>query len=122
MSNWIVKVKTQTGYVKDVLVEDYIYPKDAVEAALAQTGAEMMISYKPAPVDKEPLGYSPTSNVGSSNQSSNFEFGPKFSSADKLQTIGIMVGGLIVFVLFPPLAIVAAIVFFVKLYKVNSSN
>lgn len=120
MSDWIVKVQTQTGYVKEVLVSDYIYPQDAVEAALAQTGAKSMISYKPASDNQDNSNSS--GYLGNSNQSPSFEFGPKYSSADKLQTIGIMLGGLIVFALFPPLAIVAAIVLFIKLYKVNSSN
>ena len=43
--DWIVQVKTKSGYIKDVKVFDYNYPNDAVEAALAQTGATEYINF-----------------------------------------------------------------------------
>jgi hypothetical protein len=47
MTDWKVKIRTDTGYIKDVVVHDYNYPQDAVDAALSQTGASDYVSYEP---------------------------------------------------------------------------
>jgi hypothetical protein len=45
--NWVVKVKTKNNYIKDVIVNDYCYPTDAIDAALAQTDSTEYISCVP---------------------------------------------------------------------------
>lgn len=45
--DWTVTVKTQTGYIKNVVVYDYNTQSDAIDAALAQTGAAEAITAIP---------------------------------------------------------------------------
>lgn len=47
MTDWKVKVQTDNSYVKEVIVYDYISPQDAVDSALAQTGASSYITCVP---------------------------------------------------------------------------
>lgn len=44
MTDWEVKVITHNNQVKDVRVNDCIYPDDAVRAAISQTAGKQMIS------------------------------------------------------------------------------
>jgi hypothetical protein len=51
--DWNVKVVTQSNQIKDVKVFDYIYPSDAVDAAVAQTDAKSVITCNPITNDIE---------------------------------------------------------------------
>jgi hypothetical protein len=71
--DWIVKIKTQSGYVKDVIVYDYNYPSDAVDAALAQTGADNYIYCSPYfdTEDRDTSGYQSSSSSSDGSYSTN---------------------------------------------------
>lgn len=114
--DWNVKVVTEDNYVKDVVVEDYIYPDDAVRAALSQTGAKTFISYSSV-VDKTDTSSSNFSNVEYIQELG--QFGPQYNNTDQLQLILLMILGIITFAFIPPLAILIAIAFFYKVIKVN---
>lgn len=45
MTDWVVSVQTKSGYIKQVIVYDYNFPDDAVDAALAQTGGVRTLGY-----------------------------------------------------------------------------
>lgn len=45
--DWRVKLVTNKNQIKDVVVEDYVYPSDAKDAALAQTDGKYVISVTP---------------------------------------------------------------------------
>jgi hypothetical protein len=65
MTDWTVKVKTRSGYIKDVVVYDYCYPMDAVDAAMAQTDAVDYISVQHIPVKE--ATYTPSQPVYMNN-------------------------------------------------------
>jgi pilus assembly protein TadC len=114
--DWNVKVITEDNYVKEVVVKDYIYPDDAVRAALSQTGAKEVISYSSV-VNEVNNSSSNSSNVEYSQGLG--QFGPQYNNTDQLQIILLMIVGIIVFSFVPPLAILIAIAFFIKIIKVN---
>jgi hypothetical protein len=118
--NWTVKVKTKTGYIKDVEVKDYVYPDDAIRAALSQTGSTEYISYSPSSTQDQNYN---SSRLGSdSDYASPIVFGPQYSFADQIQLSLMMVGGILIFAFVPPLAILVVVALVIKLVKVNLRN
>jgi len=115
--DWKVKVMTRTGYVKDVKVYDYINPQDAVKAALSQTDSTQFITVEHIPDETYSSTYS-QSNVEYSRPGS---WGSQYNELDKLQLTLLMLG-MIVFAVFPPISILLAIVFVVKVITANLRN
>jgi hypothetical protein len=111
--DWIVKIKTQSGYVKDVIVYDYNYPQDAVDAALAQTGAKSYVNYSPY------FKSNSTQDTSSSNSSYNYTIRSSGSSSKDLEFIFWLCLGLITVIVFPPLGVVIFGVMVVRLNKKN---
>jgi hypothetical protein len=105
--DWIVKIKTQSGYVKDVIVYDYNYPSDAVEAALAQTGADIYINCSPYfdIEDRDTSSYHSSSSSNSGSYSTNPEAELEFIFWLCLGFIAILAYAPLAFVLFSVMTI-----------------
>lgn len=74
MTDWKVKVITKSNQVKDVVVYDYTYPGDAIDAAIAQTNAKNYISVIPHyPVEDYSTYNSYNTNAHSSNSHDDSE-------------------------------------------------
>ena len=105
--DWIVKIKTQSGYVKDVIVYDYNYPSDAVEAALAQSGADTYINCSPYfdIEDRDTSSYQSSSSSSDGSYSTNPEAELEFIFWLCLGFIAILVYAPLAFVLFSVMTI-----------------
>lgn len=99
--DWKVKVRTQSGQIKDVYVEGYAYPEDAETAALAQTGASEVITI--TNVVREFEVGEPTSNYSGIRSTNTYSYLGKTIPGYELEfTLYILLGvGLLVVI--PPI-------------------
>lgn len=111
MTDWNVRVETETGYVKDVQVKDYIYMDDAVNAALSQTGAKTFISAYNLP-DSSDVSQNSSNQIRVERHSTSW--GPRYTRKDKMQIYALYAFGVLAFLVVPPLAIVVGVLVLIK--------